>query len=142
MPLVPSYIQNLSNYVQGKPIEELKRDLGLDHVDKLASNENSLGPSPKAIKAIQASMTNLHRYPDATGYELRTKLADRFNIKMDNVILGAGSEGVMSTIIRTFLLSDDELEFAGIDKALIRLSVGIEAVDDLIDDMSQALDAI
>ena len=109
MPLVPSYIQNLSNYVQGKPIEELQRELGLDHVDKLASNENSLGPSPKAIKAIQASMTNLHRYPDATGYELRTKLADRFNIKMDNVILGAGSEGVMSTIIRTFLLSDDEL---------------------------------
>lgn len=109
MPLVPSYIQNLSNYVQGKPIEELQRELELDHVDKLASNENSLGPSPKAIKAIQASMTNLHRYPDATGYELRTKLADRFNIKMDNVILGAGSEGVMSTIIRTFLLSDDEL---------------------------------
>ena len=68
MPLVPSYIQNLSNYVQGKPIEELQRELGLDHVDKLASNENSLGPSPKAIKAIQTSMTNLHRYPDATGY--------------------------------------------------------------------------
>jgi histidinol-phosphate aminotransferase len=109
MPLVPSYIQNLTNYVQGKPIEELQRELELDHVDKLASNENSLGPSPKAIKAIQSSMTNLHRYPDATGYELRTKLADRFNIKMDNVILGAGSEGVMSTIIRTFLLSDDEL---------------------------------
>ena len=109
MPLVPPYIQNLANYVPGKPIAEVQREFGLSHVDKLASNENSLGPSPKAIKAMTETLSGLHRYPDVSGYELRTKLANRFNIKMKNVILGAGSEGIMSTIIRTFLLQDDEL---------------------------------
>lgn len=109
MALVPSYIQNLANYVPGKPIEEVQRELGLDHVDKLASNENSLGPSPKAIEAMAKSLSSLHRYPDVSGFELKTKLANRFNIQMNNVILGGGSEGIMSTIMRTFLLSDDEL---------------------------------
>ena len=109
MPLVPSYIQNLANYVPGKAIKEVQRELGLDHVDKLASNENSLGPSPKAIEAMANSLSGLHRYPDISGFELRTKLANRFNIKIENVILGGGSEGIMSTIMRTFLLSDDEI---------------------------------
>jgi len=109
MPLVPSYIQNLANYVPGKTIKEVQRELGLDHVDKLASNENSLGPSPKAIEAMANSLSGLHRYPDISGFELRTKLANRFNIKIENVILGGGSEGIMSTIMRTFLLSDDEI---------------------------------
>lgn len=109
MALVPSYIQNLANYVPGKSIEEVQRELGLDHVDKLASNENSLGPSPKAIEAMANSLSGLHRYPDVSGFELRTKLANRFSIKIENVILGGGSEGIMSTIMRTFLLRDDEL---------------------------------
>ncbi|MBT3502678.1 MAG: histidinol-phosphate transaminase [Candidatus Marinimicrobia bacterium] len=109
MALVPSYIQRLANYKPGKPISEAQRELGIQNFIKLASNENPLGSSPKAIEAIQNSLVNLHRYPDATGYELRTKLANRFNIKMENVVLGAGSEGIMSTIIRTFLLNDDEL---------------------------------
>ena len=109
MPLVPSYIKNLANYVPGKAIKEVQRELGLDHVDKLASNENSLGPSPKAIEAMANSLSGLHRYPDISGFELRTKLANRFNIKIENVIIGGGSEGIMSTIMRTFLLSDDEI---------------------------------
>jgi histidinol-phosphate aminotransferase len=109
MPLVPSYIQNLANYVPGKTIKEVQHELGLDHVDKLASNENSLGPSPKAIEAMANSLSGLHRYPDISGFELRTKLANRFNIKIENVIIGGGSEGIMSTIMRTFLLSDDEI---------------------------------
>ena len=78
-------------------------------MDKLASNENSLGPSPKAIEAMANSLSGLHRYPDISGFELRTKLANRFNIKIENVIIGGGSEGIMSTIMRTFLLSDDEI---------------------------------
>ena len=109
MPLVPSYIENLDNYIPGKPIEEVQRNLGLDHIDKLASNENPIGPSPKALKGIEKSLKKLHRYPDASGYNLRNKLAKAFNIKMENVILGAGSEGIMSTIIRTFLMGNDEL---------------------------------
>ena len=109
MPLVPSYIKKLSNYKPGKPISEAKRELGIVDVIKLSSNENPLGASPKAIEAIRNSLQNIHRYPDASGYELRKKLAGRFDVKMKNVVLGAGLEGIMSTIMRTFLLSDDEL---------------------------------
>ena len=109
MALVPSYIQRLANYIPGKSISEAQRELGIDNIIKLASNENPLGASPKAIAAIQVSLQNIHRYPDSSGFELRTKLAEKFNVKMDNVVLGAGSEGIMSTIMRTFLLSDDEL---------------------------------
>ena len=109
MPLVPSYIEKLENYIPGKPIEEVQRELGLDDIDKLASNENPIGPSPKALVEIKKSLKKLHRYPDASGYNLRNKLAKAFNIKMENVILGAGSEGIMSTLIRTFLMGNDEL---------------------------------
>ena len=109
MPLVPSYIKKLSNYKPGKPISEAKRELGVVNFIKLASNENPLGASPKAIAAIQDSLQNIHRYPDASGYKLRKKLAETFDVKMKNVVLGAGLEGIMSTIMRTFLLSDDEL---------------------------------
>ncbi len=109
MPLVPSYIQNLANYVPGKPIDEVQRETGISEVIKLASNENSLGPSPRALAAMKQAMGKIHRYPDANGYVLRKKLAEKYNVKIDNVVLGAGSEGIMSTIIRTFLLTDDEI---------------------------------
>ena len=109
MPLVPPYIKKLKSYKPGKPIEEVQRELGLDDIIKLASNENPLGPSPKALSAIQNSMIESHRYPDASGYELRKKLSNRFNVNINNVVLGSGSEGIMSTIMRTFLLNDDEL---------------------------------
>ena len=109
MPLVPSYIKKLKSYKPGKPIEEVQRELGLENIIKLASNENPLGPSPKALSAIQNSMIDSHRYPDASGYELRKKLSNRFNVNINNVILGSGSEGIMSTIMRTFLLNDDEI---------------------------------
>ena len=109
MPLVPHYIKKLNSYKPGKSISEAKRELGVKNFIKVASNENPLGPSPMGIDAIQKSLSNLHRYPDATGYELREKLAKKFNVNIDNVVLGAGSEGIMSTIMRTFLLNDDEL---------------------------------
>ena len=109
MALVPSYIQRLANYAPGKPISEAQREFGFEKFIKLASNENPLGPSPKGMEAVQYSLNKLHRYPDSAGYELRAKLAERFNVKIENVILGAGSEGIISTIMRTFLLHDDEL---------------------------------
>jgi len=109
MPLVPSYIKTLANYIPGKPIEDVQRELGLKNIIKLASNENSLGPSPLALGAIQKSMKLTHRYPDSSGYNLRKKLSEKYKVKLDNVVLGAGSEGIMSTIMRTFLLQDDEI---------------------------------
>ncbi len=109
MPLVPGYIKNLAPYRGGKPAEELARESGLERIVKLASNENPLGPSPKALAAARCSLEEAHRYPDQAAFELRTALARRFDVRLENVITGAGSEGIMSTIMRTFLCDDDEL---------------------------------
>ena len=109
MSLVPKHIKKLSPYKPGKTIDFVKREYNLDVIIKLASNENPLGPSMKSLNAISKMLKNSHRYPDASGYLLRKKLAEKFNLKIDNVVLGGGSEGVMSSIIRTFLKESDEL---------------------------------
>ena len=109
MPLVPSHIKKLKKYKPGKSIESAEKEAGENNYIKLASNENPLGASPLAIKEIKKSLLDINRYPDATGHDLRKKLANKFNIKLDNVTIGSGSEGIMSTIMRTFLLSDDEI---------------------------------
>lgn len=109
MALVPRKIRALDPYKAGKPIDEVKRELGLEKVIKLASNENPQGPPQSAIAAANDALVSCHRYPDPSGYTLRIKLAERFNVKLENVIHGAGSEGIMSTIMRTFLLDDDEI---------------------------------
>jgi len=109
MPLVPSYIKKLKKYKPGKSIQEaeLNND-GIKYI-KLSSNENPHGSSPLAIKAIEKTYKNLNRYPDASGYQLRSKLAEKFKVEIENVTIGSGSEGIMSTIMRTFLLDDDEI---------------------------------
>jgi len=109
MALVPKHILELSPYKAGKPIEEVQRELGLKKIIKLASNENPIGPSPMALESINDILTQSHRYPDSSGYLLRAKLADLFNLKISNTIIGSGSEGIMSNIMRTFLKSDDEI---------------------------------
>ena len=109
MALVPKHIKNLSPYKAGKPISEVQRELDLDKIIKLASNENPLGPPESSIKAAQESLLECHRYPDAAAFKLRKKLAMRFDLKMENVVLGGGSEGIMSTIMRTFLKPGDEI---------------------------------
>jgi histidinol-phosphate aminotransferase len=107
MPLVPPYIESLEPYRPGKPISELRNELGLTAIVKLASNENPLGPSPLARAAIAGHLADLHLYPNG-GLDLREVLAAKFNVKVANVIAGSGSEGIMSSIIRTFLCDDDE----------------------------------
>ena len=109
MSLVPVHIENLSPYKPGKPISHVKRELGLKHVIKLASNENPSGPSPLALDAVKNALFDYNRYPDSAAFNLRNRLAIRFNVKVENVILGAGSEGIMSTIMRTFLRKKDEI---------------------------------
>ncbi|HTK82185.1 MAG TPA: histidinol-phosphate transaminase [Bacteroidota bacterium] len=108
MPLVPPYIESLQPYKAGKPIAEVQRELGLQKVVKLASNENPLGSSPLAIEQLRHEMTHLHYYPNG-GYDLRGVLAEKFNLKIENVITGSGSEGIISNIIRTFLCDEDEV---------------------------------
>lgn len=109
MSLVPKHIKDLMPYKAGKPIEEVQRELNLDFIVKLASNENPMGPSKKAINRIADILNDTHRYPDYNGYELRNKLAKRFSLSINNVIIGGGSEGIMSVVMRTFLNNNDEI---------------------------------
>jgi len=108
MPLVPKHIQELQPYQPGKSIEELKRELGLNKIVKLASNENPLGVSPMALKAMREALETVNRYPSPDAFDLRKALAERYDVKIDNVFTGNGSEGIIATIMRTFLLDDEE----------------------------------
>src|SRR5215216_548508 len=93
-------IAALQPYVPGKPIEELQRELGLSHVIKLASNENPLGPSPKALAVIQDAAASLHRYPDGGAFRLRQALADRWKVTAHQIILGNGSDEILGLLAR------------------------------------------
>ncbi len=108
MPLVPQHIQDLQPYKAGKSIEEIRRQFKLKKIVKMASNENPLGASPKAVQAMIDSLKNINRYPDPLSFELRQALAERFDVLIDNVITAHGSEGIISVIMRTFMLDDEE----------------------------------
>jgi histidinol-phosphate aminotransferase len=101
--LVAKHIAELTPYPPGKPIEELERELGISGSVKLASNENPLGPSAKALEAIRAALAGLHRYPDGSAYYLRRKLADRLGVSPAEIVLGNGSNEVIDLCVRTFM---------------------------------------
>jgi len=105
-------IASLSPYVPGKPMEELQRELGLARVIKLASNENPIGPSPKALAVLNEAVATLHRYPDGGAYRLREALADRWKVTPDHIILGNGSDEILGLLARTFLAPGDEAVMA------------------------------
>ena len=98
-------VQKLSPYVPGKPVEELARELDLDpqSIVKLASNENPLGPSPKALDAIRAQLDELTRYPDGNGFALKQKLAQRYGVGIEQVTLGNGSNDILELVARAYL---------------------------------------
>ncbi len=108
-PLVPAHIRDLMPYKPGKPIREVQQELGLEHVVKLASNENPRGASPLALEAVRRSLAELARYPDVGALELRDALAEHHQVRRENIVCGAGSESILATILRTFLEDDDEL---------------------------------
>jgi histidinol-phosphate aminotransferase len=116
-------IAALSPYVPGKPIEELQRELGLTRVVKLASNENPLGPSPKAMAVINEGVASLHRYPDGGAFRLREALADRWKVAADQVILGNGSDEILGLLARTFLSPGDEAVMADQTFVIYRMEV-------------------
>jgi histidinol-phosphate aminotransferase len=107
--LIPDNIRNLEPYRAGRSIAEVAREFGLSSVVKLASNENPLGPSPRAVEAARESLAGCNRYPDPAARGLRTKLAERFEVKLENIIVGAGSEGILSSIVRVFLEQGDQV---------------------------------
>ncbi len=107
--LVSENIKRLVPYPPGKPIEELEREYGIKGSIKLASNENPLGPSPRAVEAIKKALGKLHRYPDGSGYYLRQKLSSKFGIPFDGIVLGNGSNEIIDLLIRTFIAEKDEV---------------------------------
>ncbi|MBA4287935.1 MAG: histidinol-phosphate transaminase [Pseudomonas sp.] len=98
-------VQQLSPYVPGKPVDELARELDLDPagIVKLASNENPLGPSPKALEAIRGELAELTRYPDGNGFELKSRLASRCGVQINQVTLGNGSNDILDLVARAYL---------------------------------------
>lgn len=106
---VPEHIRNLIPYVPGKPIEELERELGITGSIKLASNENPLGPSPKAVAALKKAAEGLNRYPDGSGFYLSQALAKKYGVDTSQVVLGNGSNELIELAVRAFVLPGDEV---------------------------------
>jgi len=104
-------LRELVSYEPGKPIEDVARELGLQpsEIIKLASNENPLGPSPKALKAMQEALERAHFYPDGGGFYLREAIAEKVGLKRENIILGCGSNEIIEFIGHGFLKPGDEV---------------------------------
>ena len=112
--LAPSYIRSIAPYQPGKPISELARELGLPEagIIKLASNENPIGVSPLAQRAIERAVADLARYPDGNGFELKQALSRRFGVDPAAIVLGNGSNDVLELAARAFLTPDLEAIYA------------------------------
>jgi histidinol-phosphate aminotransferase len=95
---------DLVPYEPGKPVDDVARELGLDpaSIIKLASNENPLGPSPKAMEAMREAITKVHFYPDGGGFHLRNAIAEKFGLTRENVVLGNGSNEIIELLFHTF----------------------------------------
>ena len=102
-------IRDLVPYEPGKPVEEVQRELGLDRVVKLASNEGPFGPFPAALEAIARSAPELNRYPDGGAYRLRTALAELYGLRFEEVAVGAGSDGLVDGLSQIALDPGDEI---------------------------------
>lgn len=100
---VPENIADIKPYVPGKPIEELERELGIARSVKLASNENPLGPSPKAVEALKDAIANLHRYPDGSGHVFIRDLARHLNCPEGAIVMGNGSDDIIALLAHTLL---------------------------------------
>ncbi len=104
-------LRQLVAYETGKPIEDLARELGLrtEEIVKLASNENPLGPSPRALEAMHAMLARAHFYPDGAGYYLREAIAKKQGLEMENIVLGNGSNEIIEFLGHAFLRPGDEV---------------------------------
>jgi histidinol-phosphate aminotransferase len=113
MELVRKNITQVQAYVSGKPIEETKRELGLRSVIKLASNENPLGASPKAVAAMRKAVAQANRYPDSQSFYLKARLAAKLKLLPVNLVLGNGSDELIDIVIKTFVEDDENIVTAG-----------------------------
>ncbi|MEZ4359728.1 MAG: histidinol-phosphate transaminase [Kofleriaceae bacterium] len=109
--IAPAYVRTLDFYQPGKPMDELERELGIRGAIKVASNENPLGPSPRALEAVTAALPTLHLYPDAGGFALRRALAAALGNRggVDGIALGAGSNDLLYQLVLATCEPDDEV---------------------------------
>ena len=140
-------LRELAVYEPGKPIEETARELGADaeQIIKLASNENPLGPSPKALAAMRAALESAHLYPDGGGFYLREALAAKLGFTRDHIILGTGSNEIIEFLGHAFLDRDDDLitsEHAFIAYKLVGAVFGARTIEVPSPDLRHDLDGI
>jgi histidinol-phosphate aminotransferase len=102
-------IAGLQPYEPGKPVEEVQRELGLERVVKLASNEGPFGPFPAALDALERSVGELNRYPDGGAYRLRAALAERHGVRFEEVAVGSGADGLVDCVSQATLTAGDEV---------------------------------
>lgn len=144
--LVHPSVAALAPYEPGKPIEELQRELGIADPVKLASNENPLGPSPRAIEAIKAALPELNRYPDGASYELRRKIAAYHKIGVERVFAASGSVEVLHLLAFLYLRPGRNAVYSEHSFAIYPLATaaagGAHRVAKTIDGFSHDLDAI
>ena len=106
---IPENILSIKPYKPGKPLEELEREYGIAKSIKLASNENPLGPSPMAVKAMQGALGKLNRYPDGSGFDLIKKVSQHLKVPPKNIVLGNGSDDIIGMLTWTLLRPGDEV---------------------------------
>lgn len=139
-------ILSLSPYQGGKPISELQRELGLDYVVKLASNENPLGPGAKVLEAIQQASSEISRYPDGNGFELKRAIAEHLSVTADSITLGNGSNDILELVARAYVCrAEDEVvfsQYAFVVYPLVTQALGATAVVTPANDFGHDLDAM
>src|SRR4051812_6840733 len=122
--LIRPQVKGFAPYLPGRSLESVQRELGLRKMVKLASNENPLGPSPRALKAIAKVGKQLYRYPDGASVSLRQTLAKKFKTSADEVIIGAGSDELIELLGKTFLNPEDSIVVS--NHAFIRYEMAAE----------------
>jgi histidinol-phosphate aminotransferase len=140
-------LRDLAVYEPGKPIEETARELGADasKIIKLASNENPLGPSPKALAAMRSALDSTHLYPDGGGFYLREALAAKLGLSREHIILGSGSNEIIEFLGHAFLNRGDEVvtcEHAFIAYKLVAAVFGARTIEVPSPDLRHDLDAM
>ena len=145
--LAPDYIRSIAAYQPGKPISDVARELGMRETDivKLASNENPLGASPKAIAAIRAALGELAMYPDGGGFALKAAISKKYDVSPEQIILGNGSNDILELAARTFMKAGDSAVYAQHAFAVYPLAtqaVGAQGIEVAAKNFGNDLDAM
>ncbi len=138
-------VQALQPYQPGKPLQELEREYGITQAVKLASNENPLGPSPVALRVIAEQLPELARYPDGNGFTLKTALAKKHAVAIEQITLGNGSNDILELLARAFVTPEHNIIFSQHAFAvypIVTQAVGAKAVVTAARDWGYDLDAI